>query len=249
MKKLILCLVFLTLFSSCSHGGNTQNTEKRNKTLLAFLVYTQYNYKPATCRNYSGEANALFFDSQYSGKFTSDLTQYKTIVIGDSTMDISTRQNGYLSSTSESVAVSGNTLCDMTEQYTLSIKTLSPDYIMVASGGGNDLLRKIPNSNIVTTGQQLVDSLIKSYPNLKKLVWVGVHPTRVDYAQSNRGIVNSQMRDYVNSKGGCYVNPDTSFTIDAQGYPATSEMIDSIHYNSTPAFKIRTSAIGCGITL
>src|SRR5262245_25167143 len=126
----ILLLILMLLFACQTKPKDGRETAY----LLSALAIV--NYQNSNCRAWSGNPNQLYFDTSYSGKFIADTKQYTTIVIGDSTMDFSTRLSGYLSSTSQTVAVAGNTLCDMSEQLP-SINTLNPSYILIATTGGN----------------------------------------------------------------------------------------------------------------
>jgi hypothetical protein len=238
-------IFILFLLFSCS---NPDKEEQRNKKFaLLALLYSQRPMPITDCRSWSGEQNQLYYSEQYSLKFANDYTQYKTIIIGDSTMDISTRFAGYLSGTSQSVAVSGNTLCDMREQLGV-INTKNPEFILISSAGGNDLAKKTPPDKTIKSGELLLDSIKAKFPSAK-ITFVGVHPTFLDYANRNRGDTNKSIESMTAQREGCYINPDSAFTIDASGYPSQSEMLDSIHYNQTTAFKIRSKIISCGVPL
>jgi hypothetical protein len=152
-------------------------------------------------------------------------------------MDISGNVTGFILGNTQNRAVSGNTLCDMYEQS--SSLSFTPKTIVIASLGGNDLLRHINNDNIITTGKDLVTDLRRRYPSVF-LIGIGVHPTKVDYANQNRSSINTALQPLLN----CYVDPDPSFT------SGDSDYTDSIHYSAQVSLRIREAiATNCGVQL
>ena len=228
MKKLILILI---LIIGCQAENKKDN---RERDLAIIAIATNRVIPIQTCRAYSGNGNSLY--PNYLVNFQ-DGKSYTTMILGDSTMDLSGQVQGFLSTGTQNRAVSGNTLCDMLEQsYDVSYK---PDRIVVASLGGNDLLRRVSNANIIQTGKDLVTRLRQVYPSA--LVYgIGVHQTKVDYANTNRVVTNAALQPLFD----CYLNPDPYFTS-----PST-DLIDSIHYSAAVSMKIRQGLIDtCSVTL
>ena len=161
-------------------------------------------------------------------------------------MDFSTRLEGYLSTTSKSFAVSGNTLCDMKEQLS-SVQTPNPSWVIVATLGGNDILRRYATSNVIHSGNKLIEDIKTKYPSAS-IAGIAVHPTRVNYANQNRTAVHTALQPLLD----CYIEPDSLFTYDTDGLPKEENFFadDPIHYNSTIAFKIKDALqTTCGINL
>lgn len=211
----------------------TRHDPNKKNLLIAYLAI---NYQAENCRTYSGEANPVFTGSYYANYIT-DQTQYNKIILGDSTMDIACKWTNYISTGTACFPVSGNTLCDMQEQlYALNSK--NPSFVMVSTSGGNDLLRKISNENIIKSGKSLIDKVTEKFPNAIKLI-ILVHPTRVDYANTNRKITNAEIKSYAESKGWKVENPDSVFTIESDGKASQNDLIDSIHPTQTTGFKIK----------
>ncbi len=246
MKKFIL-LIFTLFFAFSCAKEKTSLQEKLIKDALVVLIISETSKTLSnSCRDYSGKANKLYYTDYYEGKFKSDTTKYTNIIIGDSSMDYSARLSGYLSLSSQSVAVAGNTLCDMQEQLPV-INSTSPTWIVIGTLGGNDVLKKIDNTNIIKTGKSLYSNIRAKFPSIK-LAGIGIHPTRVDYANSNRTIVNDALKLDLD----CYINPDEFFTIETDGKASTGDLLenDEIHYNTTVAFKIKSKmASQCNINL
>lgn len=242
MKILLSILLVFILFCT----NNNKDAEK-NRTLIGLILASQMNYVSQDCRAYYGEANFLFPNPEYYTNFLAKKSGYTNAVIGDSTMDISTRYSGWLSSNSVSYAVSGNTMCDMLEQF----RTLNPTLgnVVIASNGGNDLLRKVNIDRIEATGKELISAI--SSVKSGKLVVVGVHPTRVDYANQNRADLNSRIQKITESYSGCYVGGlDDLIPLDSENRANQSYMLDSIHYNESVSNGVKNKIQSiCGISL
>ena len=244
MKKCVLILLIFIL--SCAKEKTSFKDRLIKDALIVIIVFEVSKTLSNSCRDYSGKANQLYYTDYYEGKFKADKTQYANIITGDSSMDYSTRLDGYITISSQSVAVAGNTLCDMQEQLP-AINSTSPTWVIIGTLGGNDVLKKIDNANIIKTGKALFSNIRAKFPSTQ-IAGVGIHPTRVDYANSNRAIVNDSLK----SELDCYINPDEFFTIEADGKASTSDLLenDEIHYNSTVAFQIKSKlASQCNINL
>ena len=207
--------------------------------------------EPHDCSSYSGAFNTLYYARPV---FWEDTTQYQNIIIGDSTMDFSVNYeflkddpllatnyeipadyDFYDNVNTQSVAVSGNTLCDMIMQMG-AINTANPTNIIVSTAGGNDIGRRISNDNVITSGKAFIDKVKGRFPE-SRLVMVGLHPTLVDYGNQNKATTNSAIRDYLLTKDNtCWVDPLSLFGV-AEGSAAnTADLIDTIHYK--PAISI-----------
>ena len=220
----IFTVLFLIILSFCSVKKNSHKKE--------ILIFSFLGWQSQQCRNYYGTSNTLFFSDEYLNKYTLQ-TPLNLSIIGDSTMDISSRYSGWMSSSTVSFAVSGNTLCDMYEQNINLNKTYKN--VLIASNGGNDILRKIPNDIIIQTFKQLSENIRKT----GSLTVIGIHPVRVDYANKQREYINSQIKIIVENIKGCYIDPSSLFTLDSDGRTVQEQMLDSIHYNQTKSFEIK----------
>ena len=171
---------------------------------------------------------------------SSDLTNdYDNIIIGDSTMDISTRYTGFLSANSYSYAVAGNTACDMIEQLeTVNVKNVK--HIIISTSDGNGLLRGISISIISNTVKQLVESLKAKYPEAKITI-ILIHPVQVSQAENKRSGLNDLIKS--DSGANCFIDPSGLFVNGAKDY------LDSIHYTETISFKVKSLLETCGVFL
>lgn len=244
MKSILILLILLTLYCNTDER---KKKEEENLKLLGLVIATNMNYQSQSCRSYYGESNYLFPHSQYYPTFSAKKTGFTNSIIGDSTMDISSSYTGWLSSTSVSYAVSGNTMCDMLEQF----NTLNPSVnnAIIATNGGNDLLRKVPIDRIDLTGKELINTI--NTKKIGKLAVIGIHPTRVDYANNNRNDLNNRIKTYTESIGGCYVGGlDDLIPLDSEGRASQSYMLDSIHYNESVSNGVKSKLNSiCGISL
>lgn len=243
MKKATYILIFVFTFS-CAKQEKKLISDELVRNILVLIILN--DALSDSCRDYSGGTNELFYTDYYEGSFKADTNEYTNIVIGNSSMDYSTRLTDYLSSDSQSVAVAGNTLCDMQEQLP-AINSTSPDWVVIGTLGGNDVLKKISNGNIAKSGKALFSAIRLKFPSTK-IAGIGIHPTRVDYANTNRTVVNDALKPELD----CYINPDEFFTIEDDGKASTSNLLenDTIHYNSTVSYQIKDKLESqCGITL
>jgi hypothetical protein len=224
---LLLLLIQCTLFDS-----ESKKKDERKKALNALYVIA-YNINTNDCRTHYGSQNILFSNNEYYSK-VSKTGNYKTIIVGDSTMDISTRYEGFLGSESFSYAISGNTSCDYIEQLNI-IKTI-PETVLIATNDGNGLLRAISVDVINKTNKDLVNQIRAKWHNVKVHA-IGIHPTRADYANRNKDRVNEYMKSLVD----CYIDPAPLFTIDSDGRASIDNMLpnDAIHYNKDMSFEIK----------
>lgn len=228
MKKTFLFIALI--FLAC------QPKEKDPVPDLIFLsLLMQQNptiYDSAECQLFY-PLNPIYVSAGYAQRFMNDGKQYENVVLGNSTMDISRSFPGFHDPNRTQInAVGGDTLCDFRSRFPYSIRTQSPENIVVSTAGGNDILRNIPLPRIVSTFEDFHSNLRSRFPS-SKLSYIEVHPTFVDSANKVRKNLSSQLREI--SSGSCWVNPDPCFSDPLKD----SEMLDAIHYNQSSAFCIR----------
>lgn len=229
------------------------------KQYVELLVLQQFlanppQFEASACTNYMQPLNVAYPFSWPA--LHADTNQYTTVIIGDSTMAISSVYPGFLGTGTQSVAVAGNTLCDMITQLP-AINTTAPSVIIVATTGGNDLLRQnVSDSQIINTGTLIIQRLHQKYPNAK-LVMIAIHPTQVAYANAHKAAINTGIDTALQNEypvsSRCFYNPLPLFGV-AEGQAShTSDMAnngaDSIHYNQAMSFNIKSAVqTNCGIT-
>lgn len=239
-------LLFFILCLVCCTAEKPKNRLSRN-AVIALSAVSALNSYNADCRNYSGKTNPLYPLPDYRPRFLQYRTaSYKNLVLGDSTMDISSRYAGFLSTDSVSIAVSGNTLCDMAEQYE-DILPLTESFF-ISTAGGNDLLKKISMERIENSANRLF-SFLKKRTKGKGAV-AGIHPTRIDDANRDRAELNRRIQRLAESYSFCFMSAENLIRLDADGKASEADMLDSIHYNENISFavKSRLSSV-CGISL
>jgi len=207
-----------------------------------FLAQNSSVYEQADCQLYY-QLNPAYVAGGYAERFISDRNQYEVILVGNSTIDISHKYPGYYDPVRTQInATSGDTLCDYRSRVGKSINTTSPQVIITATVGGNDLLRAISNERIVETFRDYHSYLSKRFTSTK-LIYVEVHPTFVDRANANRKIISAQMRAH--STDACWVDTDSCFSNPL----LESQMLDSIHYDRVRAFCIKDLVkTQCGVS-
>lgn len=199
---------------------------------------------PTQCRRESGNSNLLFFTPLYSTKFNLDFKNYKTIINGDSTIDVPKFDKGFINSSNTGVyAVSGNTLCDMEEQLSY-IKHRTPEFFITSSAGGNDISRYDEN-HVIRNGKEYLLRSSYRFPIPKKIL-VLVHPTRSDKGNRIKNITNPVLSDFAKKLGWCVVDPAVVMRVDADGRSFKEDMFsignatfDDIHYNLDISFKVK----------
>jgi hypothetical protein len=231
---IVVLLIISVTFNSCT-DNNRKKSEKQLKDLFSMLlvieIYNRIQVKP--CREYYGQPNSLLLFPEYYNKFLNS-NKYATLVMGDSTMDISTRYNGYLSVDSYSIAIGGNTACDVLEQ--LSLVSMTADNIVYSTNDGNGGLRGVDIDIIRRTNNEVITA-IKQKLKPSKIVVVLLHPTMLRNFDSKRKLVNKNFVD--DNPDVCSILPDQLFTLDSNGLPSSGDMIDSIHYSEKISFGIK----------
>lgn len=244
----VLLPIFLL---SCIFCSGKKDDDLFESLLIIWMAYQAHMYDMAydsdKCIEIS-RPNGLYFTGDYYFRFHGDQRQYTNVVIGDSTMDISSRYPNFLSEKSQSVAVSGNRLCDMVIQ-TPAINTANPKNIVISTPGGNDLLQQADQAYIFTYIDFLVDKLRSRYPEAKISV-VSIHPTLLSYGNQHKAPINDHAKNKIESIGGCFLDTLSLFGV-SEGEPAPSDkIVDSIHYNQTMSFMIKDNLkTVCGVDL
>lgn len=263
MKKLLLSLAVLcfSFLAACQSESPEHKRKKQLKQILVLLaadyvVRNQVQYEQSSCSEYSPAPNIGY--PVYWPNFHNDVKQYNTVIIGDSTMDISSRYGGFLGTGTQSVAIGGNTACDVITQLP-AINTASPSVIILSTNGGNDMMAGVSDSNVINTVTMLIKRLHQKYPS-SKLVVVGVHPTLVAYGNAHKATVNTAVQNALNAEypasQRCYVNPLVLFGVVEGAAANSSDMltdssgkVDSIHYNQAMSFAIKNKIqTDCSIT-
>ena len=240
-------IVFFIILHFISCTSEKPKLKLSRNAVLALSAVSALNSYNSDCRNYSGKTNPLYPLPEYRPNFLQYRTvSYKNLIFGDSTMDISSRYTGFLSSDSASLAVSGNTLCDMAEQYEDILPVTESFFI--STGGGNDLLKKISMDRIESTANRLFSILKKKTKG--KGAAAGIHPTRIDDANRNRDELNRRIQKLAESYSFCFLSVENLIRLDADGKASEADMLDLIHYNEKISFavKSRLSSV-CGISL
>ena len=228
MRFLNISLLILAVFLfGCSNDSSKENRKKKEQAIiLGYLLGCQFS-----------SANPLFSDPYYP-RYFSDKKQYDKLILGDSTMDIACNSfSGYASSETGCFPVSGNKIPDFESQLCV-LSTVAPSLIIVSTMGGNDILSQVDDEEIIRRGKSFVSTLNRKFPNATK-VWVKVHPTRVDYANSHRGKTNSAISDFSISQGWKVTDPDSCFQTESDGKAVQSYLLDAIHPNASTSFCIK----------
>ncbi|MCE9500932.1 MAG: SGNH/GDSL hydrolase family protein, partial [Leptospira sp.] len=238
MKKLFAILTILITFSIfCERLPNEVESEHRksenrvkNNLFLALILAQNIPLDSADCMEYSRPLNSIY-GSGYFQKFRDDSKQYENLFLGDSTIDLASRYEGYYDKNrTQILAVSGNTLCDMNAQMGV-INTKNPKTVLFSTSGGNDLLRQIPNDKITQSGKGLIDKIRSKFPE-SKIIGISTNPTKVDYANQNKKAVNDNLKNYLADRGNsCFIDVLELFGIPEGQAANQSDLIDTIHPN------------------
>ncbi|PJZ70050.1 hypothetical protein CH373_09635 [Leptospira perolatii] len=241
MKVLLIALLFV--FCSCSFGKE----EKRICDPIQYL--TAYSHD--SCRTiYGGEAarNPAYYAEDYFCRIVNDFQEYKVIVGQDSSMDLARKYPGFYNPlTTQFVAVSSNTTCDMIEQIS-NIHSSKPEAIIYSTNGGNDLAWNLPSKIVVDTFKKLVQITRNRWP-LAKLVVIGVHPSFAPYGNDRKDEVNHAVQEFLSEQPNtCYIDPLPFFGVKEKERPPLNLMRDPLHYNSFVSFEIKSAiSSSCGV--
>lgn len=254
MKKLLILILLFII--SCGSDIDPVKLEKDkqarrdNEKYLAIFLYTADFISKTECKDDS-YVNNLVDSNVNSQLFTSNAnTKFTSAIIGDSTIYMSQLVDGFYNSVNtKSIAFGGNTLCGMIRQVQLNFisSANNPENIIVATMGGNDLVRNGDPTVVGQRGITLINLLVSKFPNAK-IGFVGVHPVFIDYPNQAKNISNAIIATHIASLNNpklCYIEPRTEiFNVsDPNGYPNRNDMGDGIHYKSNISLALRQRLI------
>lgn len=254
MKRILLAIFILSACAQAQdllHPVNHRQERIRQTADWLNVLYWGSFDQPA-CLQYMGPVNAIFFGASYGPYYASVYQNHQTIILGDSTMDISSRYSGWLDpAKTMSYAASGNTSCDMSAEMRAIQGTVSPTSVLIAMNGGNDIAgQRATIAQSIQSNKDLIDKVHARWP-WARIVVVGIHPTEVTYANQNKATVNSAVQAYLATiPNTCYYNPLPLFGV-AEGQAApTGLMLDAIHYNQSVSFALKSALFtNCGLAL
>ena len=245
--KLITIILSILLILNCSqHKSN----KKRNYSIAISYFFLN---KPVEPKCVIDQYNPTYYASSYMSTYSIDKKRYTNVVIGDSSIDIPFR-NGYAynTSTTKLVAVSGNTLCDMYNQFDTSIPIENaPVNYILGTLGGNDYLRGISDSDILNNFKFAFGKIQERKPS-GKIILIGVHPTLIDSINKRKDVNNKTIKDYALSQNSnvCYIEPMDSTGKTAGQAADSSQMLDNIHMIVSLSSTIfDTIPSKCGVSL
>ena len=253
-KCMVIALIgVLTIFSACELNSSGENSPLENNPefFLYWYYFQVFPFDDTVCER--GNGSSIYINADRFYPVYNDLTQYTTVILGDSSMDFSRQALGFYNSTRTQIAaVMGNNFCDMNVQMK-AIRTTEPANIVIASAGGNDLLAKRSNAAIIESGKILIDKVRTRFP-AAKIIMVGVHPTLNAYANANKAVTNNGLKSYMNTLSNtCWVDPLSLFGVN-EGEAAPADLMltefDDIHYNQAVSLGIRDLISGnCNVSL
>lgn len=265
MRKIILILTTTLLLSfNCSAINNvlypkTTLREEAKKDLMIIALLTLLSQPQsldyAECYSYRNMPgpNALYFTAPYYPTFFLNTSSYTNFVLGDSTMDISIRytddpstvavNDGFITpSRTYGYPVGGNTSCDIQAEFA-TIRAPEPQFILIATAGGNDIASATPvsNSDTIKSIQSLLHKTRDRFPHATIIV-VGIHPTGLAYVNANKVFINNGTKNYVNNMTNAYFyDPLPLFGV-AEGQASNPvDMLDSIHYAKNISFALKNA--------
>lgn len=236
----ILLILFLSLFISCNEPKEKHPT-KKDYTLAILAIVNNFS---DSCLSDYGTLNPLF-TIYYNDIFSSYPISCETVIIGDSTMDLSRQTTFYDSVKTYNYSVSGNTACDYLQQMEY-VKCQNPKNILIATADGNGVLRGVSSSASISTIEKVINrSRVKWNP--EKIIVIGIHPVLVTSANTNKNSVNNGVSQIPNI---CYINPLPIWGATETDNPRVDWMIDSIHYQSNVYDLYKTQILNqCGVGL
>ena len=245
--KRITALFFATLVLGCSILQPEKKDDDAARWIAAWLMMQTPGWEWNECRTWSGERNFIY-NAGYQAAYATDFNFYLAWIRGNSTMDLTRQYPGWSASSTANRSVSGNTLCDMIEQV-VSTPLGAVEFILIATTGGNDILRGIPNDRVIDSGGIIIRQTRALHPSAL-IGAISVHPTLVASANANKGAVNSGIKAHLDADGnGCWIDTLPVFG-KSEGEPAdVSQMYpnDRIHYNESMAWAIREAInTACG---
>lgn len=236
--------------------SHKQDYRDRTNLALTLLAMQGPRYLGHSCFNRDPRFNPFYDTYPFNYVDRQDWNSYKTLIIGDSTMDFSHRIDGWIDrSKVQVIAVSGNTCCQMLMQRPIADATQVKDRwvnrqetietVVISSMCGNDLLQHGKVDVAKENGWDLLTEVARVFPG-RRIVWAGVHPTRVDYGNQTKGEVNNYLKTHPDLD--CYVDPLPIFG-KTEGQAADEDQMipgDAVHYGVDMANGIRNAMEACG---
>ena len=237
----IFIFIILILITSNCHTKNQTNISKNELLLLAAIYNYQQSQNNGDCKNQYKTMNSLYTNYAIT-EFVNYSTSCENIIIGDSTMDMARAISNFYDKTKTfNYAISGNTACDYL--YQMEAIKCYPKNVLVATGDGNGVLRKIPSQVSIDTIKKVTTRIMEKWNS--KIVIIGIHPILL----TNENIAKNPVNAGVSQLVSCYINPLPIFGVGETDLLDNTLMLDQIHYNSTIYPKYKTQILNqCGIT-
>lgn len=173
----------------------------------------------------------------------------RVILRGDSTLAYSGLTVGWTDGHNRAVA--GNTACDMIQQLPAAPGG-TPEAVLLASYGGNDLLHGYSEDIAVLNMIDLIDQTRAHWPGAR-IVGIGIHPTRALSLGSSPCEVNARVRKHLLSLADtCDVDPYPVFNKTCGELADVDQMLpgDVIHYNPRMGALLKKELFDrCGLRL
>ncbi|MCC5816438.1 MAG: hypothetical protein JJT78_16935 [Leptospira sp.] len=252
MRLILIFYVNGILFCSPQETNRDRNRLIQTGALL-YLIERSYSNPPldsSECSQWSRTNRE--FNNRYEG-FLSDKKEYKNLILGDSTMDISGRYPEFLKpNLTQNLAVGGNNLCDINRQM-FAINTTNPENILLSTSGGIDILQDLSLENRIRSMELLMEKIKDRFTDANISV-VAVHPTQIDLVNNQRSVHNQAMREVAESSWEsfqlCWIDPLPLFgegDLNSTDSAPNENMIqfpngeiDPVHYNRDISFALKT---------
>jgi hypothetical protein len=242
--NLYLCSsVVIFYFFSIIGCQNTKadHPTKNDLLLLAALYNYQQSQTNGDCKSQYKSMNSLY--STYAAtEFVNYPVNCENIIIGDSTMDLARSTSNFYDKTKTlNYSISGNTACDYL--YQMEAIKCYPKNVLIATGDGNGVLRKISNQVSIDTMKKVV-TRVKEKWNANTII-IGIHPVLL----TNENIAKNPVNAGVSQLVPCYINPLPIFGVTENEPPDSTLMLDQIHYAQSIYPKYKTQILNqCGLT-
>lgn len=239
MNKFKKAFIFFILLSlGCQNSKQTHPTKSEILLLAAISSYQQSQAND--CKTQYKSLNSLL-NSYIATTFSTYSTSCDGVIIGDSTMDLARTTSFYDNTKTLNYAISGNTACDYL--YQMDIIKCNPQKVLIATGDGNGVLRKVSSNTSIETMRKVIAKVKQKWN--PTIVVIGIHPILL----TNENISKNPVNAGVSQLGACYINPLPIFGVGENDPPDSSLMLDQIHYNSTiyPKYKTQITT-QCSIT-
>jgi hypothetical protein len=241
-------LIFVILFFSCGVINLPKKENMQRRLFLAASVIA-VNFGDECLSSYS-------YLSPLYNPYLNVIPSYnggKSVIIGDSTMELSKAENVW-ESTTDNRAISGNTACD----FLFQIRGVGNGYetLIIASMDGNGIIRGVSSANSIATLTKVASYGIEIL-KVKNVILIGNHPVKNPDINFKKNIINDAMNSMATSKGYCFIDTvslwgssPTSTATDSMMKVEIDGSIDNIHYNQKyyPVLKKKILS-QCGLTI